>query len=191
MIQKFIWVYGGLVCGIVRLFALCCSELLFSVWCLKSLKKIGKDELILMLCVMVFLSYLPEAGEYSCFFVYLRLVRFLHFHICCWLALIILTGRVSIVTWCYCLHLKLWFNSFCLVRSTLFDVRQLSSENYVLFLCSRISDFDTSVFHKASFVKSVQHDLLWCSTFVHLSGEFCYSRFLTSVLKKWPHSLPW
>lgn len=39
-----------------------------------SLKKIGKDELILMLCVMVFLSYLPEAGEYSCFFVYLRLV---------------------------------------------------------------------------------------------------------------------
>ena len=27
-----------------------------------------------MLCVTVFLSYLPEAGQYSCFFVYLRLV---------------------------------------------------------------------------------------------------------------------
>jgi len=27
-----------------------------------------------MLCVTVFLSYLPEAGEYSSFFVYLRLV---------------------------------------------------------------------------------------------------------------------
>ncbi|XP_014778356.1 hippocampus abundant transcript 1 protein [Octopus bimaculoides] len=39
-----------------------------------SLKKLGKDRLILMLCVAVFLSYLPEAGEYSCFFVYLRLV---------------------------------------------------------------------------------------------------------------------
>lgn len=39
-----------------------------------SLKKLGKDQLILMLCVAVFLSYLPEAGEYSCFFVYLRLV---------------------------------------------------------------------------------------------------------------------
>ena len=30
--------------------------------------------MILLLCVAVFLSYLPEAGEYSCFFVYLRLV---------------------------------------------------------------------------------------------------------------------
>lgn len=28
----------------------------------------------MMLCVAVFLSYLPEAGQYSCFFVYLRLV---------------------------------------------------------------------------------------------------------------------
>ena len=27
-----------------------------------------------MLCLTVFLSYLPEAGQYSCFFVYLRLV---------------------------------------------------------------------------------------------------------------------
>ncbi|XP_064604210.1 hippocampus abundant transcript 1 protein-like isoform X2 [Liolophura sinensis] len=39
-----------------------------------ALKKIGQDQLILLLCVTVFLSYLPEAGEYSCFFVYLRLV---------------------------------------------------------------------------------------------------------------------
>ncbi|KAL5016535.1 hypothetical protein ScPMuIL_006124 [Solemya velum] len=39
-----------------------------------ALKKIGQDHLILLLCVTVFLSYLPEAGEYSCFFVYLRLV---------------------------------------------------------------------------------------------------------------------
>lgn len=37
--------------------------------------------------------------------------------------------------------------------STLFDVRQLSSENYI-FLCSHISDFDASVSLKASFVKS-------------------------------------
>nr|CAG4640716.1 EOG090X033O [Eulimnadia texana] len=39
-----------------------------------ALKKVGKDKTILMLCVTVFLSYLPEAGQYSCFFVYLRLV---------------------------------------------------------------------------------------------------------------------
>ena len=39
-----------------------------------SMRKIWKDKTILMLCVTVFLSYLPEAGQYSCFFVYLRLV---------------------------------------------------------------------------------------------------------------------
>lgn len=39
-----------------------------------SLKKVGQDILILLLCVAVFLSYLPEAGEYSSLFVYLRLV---------------------------------------------------------------------------------------------------------------------
>lgn len=39
-----------------------------------ALKKVGKDPTILMLCVTVFLSYLPEAGQYSCFFVYLQLV---------------------------------------------------------------------------------------------------------------------
>lgn len=39
-----------------------------------ALRKLGSDFLILMLCITVFFSYLPEAGEYSSFFVYLRLV---------------------------------------------------------------------------------------------------------------------
>ncbi|XP_076353570.1 hippocampus abundant transcript 1 protein-like [Tachypleus tridentatus] len=39
-----------------------------------ALRKVGKDQMIWMLCMAVFLSYLPEAGQYSCFFVYLRLV---------------------------------------------------------------------------------------------------------------------
>ncbi|CAL1542359.1 unnamed protein product [Lymnaea stagnalis] len=39
-----------------------------------ALKKVGQDILILLLCVTVFLSYLPEAGEYSSIFVYLRLI---------------------------------------------------------------------------------------------------------------------
>lgn len=42
-----------------------------------ALRKIWKDKTILMICFTVFLSYLPEAGQYSCFFVYLRLV--MHF----------------------------------------------------------------------------------------------------------------
>lgn len=37
------------------------------------LTQVGKDHTILMLCVTVFLSYLPEAGQYSCIFVYLKL----------------------------------------------------------------------------------------------------------------------
>lgn len=41
---------------------------------MQALKRIGADKLILLLCCTVFLSYLPEAGEYSSFFVYLRLV---------------------------------------------------------------------------------------------------------------------
>jgi Na+/melibiose symporter-like transporter len=39
-----------------------------------ALRKMFKDRTILLICVTVFLSYLPEAGQYSCFFVYLRLV---------------------------------------------------------------------------------------------------------------------
>ncbi|WAR24392.1 MF14A-like protein, partial [Mya arenaria] len=36
-----------------------------------SLRKMSHDYLILLLCITVFLSYLPEAGEYSCFFIML------------------------------------------------------------------------------------------------------------------------
>ncbi|XP_018328688.1 hippocampus abundant transcript 1 protein isoform X2 [Agrilus planipennis] len=39
-----------------------------------SLRNVGKDPTILLLCIAVFLSYLPEAGQYSCIFVYLKLV---------------------------------------------------------------------------------------------------------------------
>ncbi|NXA37166.1 MF14B protein, partial [Eudromia elegans] len=37
-----------------------------------SLKKVRKDTTVLPICVTVFLSYLPEAGQYSSFFLYLR-----------------------------------------------------------------------------------------------------------------------
>ena len=41
---------------------------------LQALRKVSQDQLILLLCTAVFLSYLPEAGEYSSIFVYLKLV---------------------------------------------------------------------------------------------------------------------
>ncbi|KAM8983506.1 hippocampus abundant transcript-like protein 1 [Ara ararauna] len=37
-----------------------------------SLKKVRKDSTVLLICITVFLSYLPEAGQYSSFFLYLR-----------------------------------------------------------------------------------------------------------------------
>uniref|UniRef100_A0A671UNG0 Hippocampus abundant transcript-like protein 1 n=1 Tax=Sparus aurata TaxID=8175 RepID=A0A671UNG0_SPAAU len=37
-----------------------------------SLRRVGKDSTVLLICVTVFLSYLPEAGQYSSFFLYLR-----------------------------------------------------------------------------------------------------------------------
>lgn len=40
----------------------------------QALRMVGRDRTILILCLTVFLSYLPEAGEYSSLFVYLRLV---------------------------------------------------------------------------------------------------------------------
>lgn len=39
-----------------------------------TLRQMTNDHLVLMICITTFLSYLPEAGQYSCFFVYLRLV---------------------------------------------------------------------------------------------------------------------
>jgi predicted MFS family arabinose efflux permease len=40
----------------------------------KSLKNVFSDRTLALLCLTVFLSYLPEAGQYSCFFVFLKLV---------------------------------------------------------------------------------------------------------------------
>jgi len=35
-------------------------------------RNLGQESTLLMFCITVFLSYLPEAGQYSCIFVYLR-----------------------------------------------------------------------------------------------------------------------
>lgn len=41
---------------------------------LKALRNVCADPTVSILCITVFLSYLPEAGQYSCFFVYLKLI---------------------------------------------------------------------------------------------------------------------
>ncbi|CAL8070459.1 unnamed protein product [Calicophoron daubneyi] len=39
-----------------------------------ALRKLTNDYLVLIVCITTFFSYLPEAGQYSCFVVYLRLI---------------------------------------------------------------------------------------------------------------------
>jgi hypothetical protein len=47
-------------------------------FCLQSLRKVGQDSTVLLICITVFLSYLPEAGQYSSFFLYLRQVGYVY-----------------------------------------------------------------------------------------------------------------
>ena len=48
--------------------------LFFLYFISQSLRKVGQDPIVLLMCVTVFLSYLPEAGQYSCMFLYLKQV---------------------------------------------------------------------------------------------------------------------
>ncbi|KAI3372171.1 hypothetical protein L3Q82_007023 [Scortum barcoo] len=60
-----------------------------------SLRRVGKDTTVLLICVTVFLSYLPEAGQYSSFFLYLRQV--IEFSPAAIAAFIAMVGILSIV----------------------------------------------------------------------------------------------
>ncbi|KAL2092875.1 hypothetical protein ACEWY4_012673 [Coilia grayii] len=60
-----------------------------------SLRKVGQDTTVLLICVTVFLSYLPEAGQYSSFFLYLRQV--IHFNSATIAAFIAMVGILSII----------------------------------------------------------------------------------------------
>ncbi|KAK6617465.1 Hippocampus abundant transcript 1 protein [Polyplax serrata] len=68
----------------------------------QALRKVGKDHTILMLCSTVFLSYLPEAGQYSCIFVYLRLViGFSVFNVAVYIAIIGILSVVAQTVLCF------------------------------------------------------------------------------------------
>ncbi|KAJ8287022.1 hypothetical protein GJAV_G00046100 [Gymnothorax javanicus] len=60
-----------------------------------SLRRVGKDSTVLLICITVFLSYLPEAGQYSSFFLYLRQV--INFSSTAIAAFIAVVGILSIV----------------------------------------------------------------------------------------------
>nr|XP_061830545.1 hippocampus abundant transcript 1 protein-like [Nerophis lumbriciformis] len=60
-----------------------------------SLRKVGQDSTVLLICITVFLSYLPEAGQYSSFFLYLRQV--IGFSLATVAAFIAVVGILSIL----------------------------------------------------------------------------------------------
>ncbi|KAM9392453.1 hippocampus abundant transcript 1 protein [Pholidichthys leucotaenia] len=60
-----------------------------------SLRRVGKDSTVLLICVTVFLSYLPEAGQYSSFFLYLKQV--IEFSPAAIAAFIAMVGILSII----------------------------------------------------------------------------------------------
>lgn len=60
-----------------------------------SLRSVGQDPTVLLISVTVFLSYLPEAGQYSSFFLYLKQV--IHFTPTSIAAFIAMVGVLSII----------------------------------------------------------------------------------------------
>ncbi|XP_061527312.1 hippocampus abundant transcript-like protein 1 [Phycodurus eques] len=60
-----------------------------------SLRRVGRDSTVMLICVTVFLSYLPEAGQYSSFFLYLRQV--IDFSPAAIAAFIAMVGILSII----------------------------------------------------------------------------------------------
>ncbi|XP_008638397.1 PREDICTED: LOW QUALITY PROTEIN: hippocampus abundant transcript-like protein 1 [Corvus brachyrhynchos] len=68
-----------------------------------SLKKVRKDPTVLPICITVLLSYLPEAGQYSSFFLYLR--QIIGFGSASIAAFIAVVGILSIIAQTVCLSI--------------------------------------------------------------------------------------
>ncbi|OXB83642.1 UNVERIFIED_CONTAM: hypothetical protein H355_015290 [Colinus virginianus] len=86
-----------------------------------SLKKVRKDSTVLLICITVFLSYLPEAGQYSSFFLYLRQV--IGFGSATIAAFIAVIGIFSIVAQIYCGSIE--FTTTSVVQGIITGIRGL------------------------------------------------------------------
>jgi len=92
----------------------------------KSLKSVFADRTIALLCVSVFLSYLPEAGQYSCFFVYLKLIiGFTQEEVAYYIAYV---GILSCIAQAVVLVVLIkWFGrKYCIIIGLSFQVVQLA-----------------------------------------------------------------
>lgn len=91
-----------------------------------ALRKVSQDQLILLLCTAVFLSYLPEAGEYSSIFVYLKLV--MHFtkeHVASYIAMV---GILSVLAQTVFLSILMKYvgHKHTIMVGLIFEIIQLS-----------------------------------------------------------------
>ncbi|XP_065834622.1 hippocampus abundant transcript 1 protein-like [Oscarella lobularis] len=92
----------------------------------QSIRKIGQDRNILRLMIIVFLSYLPEAGQYSCLFIYLtKVIGFGRQDVAMFIAIV---GLLSVVAQTLLLGMLISTvgNRRCIIVGLLFQFIQLA-----------------------------------------------------------------
>uniref|UniRef100_A0A8B9HRP8 Major facilitator superfamily domain containing 14B n=1 Tax=Astyanax mexicanus TaxID=7994 RepID=A0A8B9HRP8_ASTMX len=130
-----------------------------------SLRKVGKDPTVLLICVTVFLSYLPEAGQYSSFFLYLRQV--INFSPAAIAAFIAMVGILSIIaqTLLLSLLMKKIGNKNTVLLGLVFQLFQLAwygfgSEPWMMWAAGTVAALSSITFPAVSALVSrcTDHD---------------------------------
>lgn len=120
-----------------------------------SLRRVGKDSTVLLICVTVFLSYLPEAGQYSSFFLYLKQV--IHFTPATIAAFIAMVGILSIIAQTVLLSvlMKTIGNKNTVLLGLVFQICQLAwygfgSEPWMMWAAGAIAALSSITFPAVS-----------------------------------------
>ncbi|CAH3169197.1 unnamed protein product [Porites evermanni] len=91
-----------------------------------SLRKVGQDPIVLLMCMTVFLSYLPEAGQYSCMFLYLKqVIHFTSEDVATFIAVLGVLSVVSQTVVLTCLKKTIGLKN-CVLIGLIFEILQLS-----------------------------------------------------------------
>jgi predicted MFS family arabinose efflux permease len=97
-----------------------------------ALRRVGMNQTVLMQCLTVLLSYLPEAGQYSCIFVYLKLK--MHFSSLDVAVFIAVVGVLSIVAQMFLGDLmRVLGAKKTIIIGLTFEMLQLVRENFILY----------------------------------------------------------
>lgn len=91
-----------------------------------SLRKVGQDPIVLLMCITVFLSYLPEAGQYSCMFIYLKqVIHFTAEDVATFIAVLGVLSVISQTVVLTCLKKTIGLKN-CVLIGLIFEILQLS-----------------------------------------------------------------